>query len=149
MKKLEQNLFNTTMSVRTNIDSIQKLEAAVEELNNGLKLADDKLQVQRNNVTNLAFDATAIGQWQALTDNSILGLRNELENTTDNIMDKMFEKDASVGKTLKEYDNKLLVLKNEYNTLQTDMLIIDQAAKDATSKTEDQVGKFNRVSDCN
>ena len=146
MKKLEQTLFNTTVSVGTQNDSIQKLEADVKELTKALKLATTvrrELQVQLNNVTKLTFDATAIGEWQALTNNHILELRNEMENTTDSIMDKMFEKDDSVGQKLREYDIKLLALHNEYNTLQTDMLIIDQASKEATSKAQDEVGKFH------
>ena len=142
MKKLEQNVYNTTTSVRDNKESVQNLETAVEKLINGLKLAQQKLQIQSNNFTKLSFDGTAIGEWQALTDNHIIDLQNELANITDDIMDKTFEKDDRVIKKLKEYDVKLLVLQSEYNSLQTDMVLRDQTTKDTVDKAEEQVRDY-------
>ena len=120
-------------------DSIKNLEEEVQELNKVLTSAHDELQVHGNNVTELVFDTNAIGEWQTLTDNKITGLRNELENTADNIMDKMFEKDDSIGKKMKEYDSKILSFQNDYNKLQADITMMDRAAKDTKRITDDKV----------
>ena len=94
---------------------------------------------RKNNAEELGFDVKVFGEWQSLTDQKISDLRNELGNTTDNIMDKMFEKDNNVGKKMKEYDNKILNIRNEYNGAEEKILSLDQNLKDAMTKTEDQV----------
>jgi uncharacterized coiled-coil DUF342 family protein len=141
MKRLNDTIYNTTMiKQKLDHDSIKNLEEEVQELNKVLTLAHDELQAHGNNVTDLVFDTNAIGEWQTLTDNKITGLRNELENTADSIMDKMFEKDESIGKKMKEYDTKILSLQNDYNKLQADITMTDRDAKNAKLNTEDKVG---------
>ena len=140
MKRLNDTIYNTTMiKQKLDHDSIKNLEEEVQELNKVLTSAHDELQVHGNNVTELVFDTNAIGEWQTLTDNKITGLRNELENTADNIMDKMFEKDDSIGKKMKEYDSKILSFQNDYNKLQADITMMDRAAKDTKRITDDKV----------
>ena len=139
MKKLNQTIFIATTDARTNSDSIQKIQDATESLKNRLEIVNSKLKENNGNSTKVALDTNAFGEWQVLMDQKVVGLRNELENTTNSIMDKMFEKDNSIGKKMRSYDNKILNVQNEYIQLQSDIQMIDQASKTARSKFEDQV----------
>ena len=87
------------------------------------------------------LDANEVSEWKILIDNKLLELRNELENTSDNIMDKMFEKDDSFRKKMKEYDNKLILLRNDYNLMQDDVGLMDEASKDKMDRIENKVGQ--------
>ena len=142
MKKLNQTIFIATTDARTNSDSIQKIQDATESLKNRLEIVNSKLKENNGNSTKVALDTNAFGEWQVLMDQKVVGLRNELENTTNSIMDKMFEKDNSIGKKMRSYDNKILNVQNEYIQLQSDIQMIDQASKTARSNFEDQVRIF-------
>ena len=118
MSTLKQNLVNTTRSVRNNKDSVQKLEKTVNELSKGVtgEIQEKGTQIQT--------------------------LSGELENITDKIMDKMFEKDDIIGRKMNDYDSKLLVMQEAYDRLESNMVLIEQASTDFASKSEQEVRTF-------
>ena len=139
MKRLHDHINTTTAATGVNYAYFTKLEGDVNDVQNALKEANEGIKTHRNNKKEFGIDAKVLGEWQSLTNQKISDLWNELGNTTDNIMDKMFEKDDVIGKKMKEYDNKILNIRNEYNTLEAEILSLDQASKDAMTKTEEQV----------
>ena len=118
MSTLKQNLVNTTRSVRNNQNSIQKLDKTVHELSKGLT---GEIQVKGSQVQTLS---------------------GELENITNKIMNKMFEKDDVMARKMNDYDSKLLAMQEAHDTLESNLLLIDQASTDFASKSEQQVRAF-------
>ena len=149
MKNLEKGVFNATQSSKINIDSIQGIRKLIEELKKGQNTKKAKLLAHDGSGMEFSFDANEISEWKILIDNKLVELRNELGNTSDNIMDKMFEKDDSFRKKMKEYDNKLILLRNDYNSMQDDVGSMDEASKDKMDRIENKVRRrlklLNRI----
>ena len=141
MRNLEKEVFNATQSSKINIDSIQSIRKIIEELKKGQNTKKGKQLAHDGSGMEFSFDANEISEWKRLVDNKVLDLRNELENTSDNIMDKMFEKDDSFRKKMKEYDNKLILLRDDYNSMQDDIGSMDEASKDKMDRIENKVGR--------
>ena len=93
MKNLNKTVFNAIQASKINIDSIQGIRKVIEELKKGQNTEKSKQLAHDGSGMELSFDANEISEWKILIDNKLVELRNELENTSDNIMDKMFEKD--------------------------------------------------------
>ena len=141
MKNLNKTVFNAIQASKNNIDSIQGIRKVIEELKKGQNTKKRTQLAQDGSGMEFSFDVNEISEWKRLTDNKLLELRNELENTSDNIMDKMFEKDDSFRKKMKEYDNKLILLRNDYNLMQDDIGLMEEASKDEMDKIENKVGR--------
>ena len=139
MKNLNKTAFNAIQASKINIDSIQGIRKVIEELKKGQNTEKGKQLAQDGSGMEFSFDANEISEWKRLIDNKLLELRNEMENTSDNIMDKMFEKDDSFRKKMKEYDNKLILLRNDYNLMQDDIGLMEEASKDEMDKIENKV----------
>ena len=145
MKNLEKGVFNATQASKINIDSIQGIRKIIEELKRGQNTEKGKQLAHDGSGMEFSFDANEISEWKILIDNKLVELRNELENTSDNIMDKMFEKDDSFRKKMKEYDNKLIVLRNDYNLMQDDVGLMDEASKDKIDRIENKVSRILKL----
>ena len=141
MKNLNKTVFNAIQASKINIDSIQGIRKIIEELKKGQNTKKGKQLAQDGSDMEFSFDANEISEWKILIDNKLVELRNELENTSDNIMDKMFEKDDSFRKKMKEYDNKLILLRNDYNSMQDDIGSMEEDSKDKMDRTENKVGR--------
>ena len=139
MKRLQNQVNTTSTTTGANYGALKNLENDMSGVKNSFNKFKENIGARKNNAETLGFDVKVFGEWQSLTDQKISDLRNELGNTTDNIMDKMFEKDNNVGKKMKEYDNKILNIRNEYNGAEEKILSLDQDLKEAMTKTEDQV----------
>ena len=141
MKNLEKGVFNATQASKINIDSIQGIRKIIEELKRGQNTEKGKQLAHDGSGMEFSLDANEISEWKILIDNKLVELRNELENTSDNIMDKMFEKDDSFRKKMKEYDNKLILLRNDYNSMQDDIGSMEEDSKDKMDRTENKVSR--------
>ena len=141
MKNLNKTVFNAIQASKINIDSIQGIRKVIEELKKGQNTEKVKQLAHDGSGMEFSFDANEISEWKRLIDNKLLELRNEMENTSDNIMDKMFEKDDSFRKKMKEYDNKLILLRNDYNSMQDDIGSMEEDSKDKMDRTENKVGR--------
>ena len=141
MKNLNKTVFNAIQASKINIDSIQGIRKVIEELKKGQNTEKSKQLAHDGSGMEFSFDANEISEWKILIDNKLVELRNELENTSDNIMDKMFEKDDSFRKKMKEYDNKLILLRNDYNSMQDDIGSMEEDSKDKMDRTENKVGR--------
>ena len=139
MKMLQNQVNATSTTTGANYGAVKNLENDLSGVKNSFNKFRENMGSRKYNGEELGFDVKVFGEWQSLTDQKISDLRNELGNTTDNIMDKMFEKDNDVGKKMKEYDSKILNIRNEYNEAEEKILSMDQNLKDAMTKTEDQV----------
>ena len=141
MKNLEKGVFNATQASKINIDSIQGIRKIIEELKRGQNTEKGKQLAHDGSGMEFSLDANEISEWKILINKKLVELRNELENTSDNIMDKMFEKDDSFRKKMKEYDNKLILLRNDYILMQDDIGLMEEASKDEMDKIENKVGR--------
>ena len=141
MKNLEKGVFNATQASKINIDSIQGIRKIIEELKRGQNTEKGKQLAHDGSGMEFSLDANEISEWKILINKKLVELRNELENTSDNIMDKMFEKDDSFRKKMKEYDNKLILLRDDYNSMQDNIGLMDKASKVKMDRTENKVGR--------
>ena len=145
MKNLEKGVFNATQASKINIDSIQGIRKIIEELKRGQNTEKGKQLAHDGSGMEFSLDANEISEWKILINKKLVELRNELENTSDNIMDKMFEKDDSFRKKMKEYDNKLILLRNDYNLMQDDVGLMDEASKDKIDRIENKVSRILKL----
>ena len=135
-------LNSTATATGENYASLKKLEKDLSEVKNALKEANEVKGARYNKEESFGIDSQVFGEFQTLTNQKITNLWNELGNTTDTIMDQMFENYDKVGNKMKEYDNKILNTRNEYNTIEGKISTLNQALNEAMTKTEDQVSFF-------
>ena len=139
MKRLQDQVNTTSTTTGANYGAVKNLENDLSGVKNSFNKFRENMGSRKYNGEELGFDVKVFGEWQSLTDQKISDLRNELGNTTDNIMDKMFEKDDNVGNKMKEYDNKILNMRKEYNAAEAKMSSLSHKLEEAMTKTEDQV----------
>ena len=101
-------LNSTSTATGENYASLKKLEKDLSEVKNALKEANEVKGSRYNKEESFGIDSQVFGEFQTLTNQKITNLWNELGNTTDTIMDQMFENYDKVGNKMKEYDNMIL-----------------------------------------